>query len=186
MGVTTTRDTIMKRITLLLAALGTVGALTMAAPQGKQVAGPFIYAKKEIPTDPVPVDPLLDPDLKANILFASIQGGGTQELELAAGEQWANRPYLLLGSASGMGPGVSMGSINLGLNPDAYMVMTASQPNSAALQNTFGSLDESGRATARINVPPGMPAMQLHHAYVLFGSHNKVVYASGSVELNIQ
>jgi len=176
----------MKRITLLLAALGTLGALTMAAPRSQKQAGPFIYAEKEIPTDPVPVDPLLDPDLKANILFASIQGGGIQELELGAGEQWANRPYLVLGSASGTGPGLSMGGIDLGLNPDAYMVLTAKSPNSASHQNTFGSLDEAGRASARINVPPGMPAMQLHHAYVLFGSHNKVVYASGSVELNIQ
>lgn len=124
------------------------------------------------------------PDLLANKQFLSILGD-TQELTLNAGSENKNRPYLMLGTMSGTAPGLPLGDLVLGINPDSYTLLTLNAANSSALQNTFGNLDQSGQATARISVPAGLGPVQLHHAYVLLGSHNSVVYVSDSVGLTV-
>lgn len=124
------------------------------------------------------------PDLVANKPFLSILGD-TQELTINAGAEHKNRPYLMLGTMSGTAPGLPLGDLLLGINPDAYTLLTLEAANSSALQNTFGNLDQSGQATARITVPAGLGPVQLHHAYVLLGSHNSVVYTSDSVALTV-
>lgn len=78
--------------------------------------------------------------------------------------------YLLLGSASGVAPGVPLGpGLQLPLNVDGYLVHTARFPNTPPLVGFAGVLDAGGRATAQMTMPGGLaPAgLVLHHASAL-------------------
>ena len=112
----------------------------------------------------------LDLPLAAGTSGISMSAGGSQALTLDAGIQRAGDLYLVLGSLSGITPGISFGNLHLNLNWDAYSTYTYLNPNTAVLSSTFGSLDSLGKANASINLPAGLdPAlvgMQAVHAFV--------------------
>ncbi len=102
----------------------------------------------------------------------ALGAGGAQAMQLGACAQHAGDFYLLLGSATGIEPGVPLGNAVLPLLPDAYLAQTLSQPNSSILQGSLGVLDAWGRGYATFELPPGVPAslagLTLHHAYLVF------------------
>lgn len=102
----------------------------------------------------------------------SVTTGGTQTMSLDAGAAHG-RAYLLLGSFSGIRPGIPLApGVALPLNADAYMMLMFALPNQV-IAGSFGTLDASGKATARFTLPPNVvpppPALGLllHHAYVV-------------------
>jgi hypothetical protein len=78
----------------------------------------------------------------------SIASIGTQRLDLDLGAPFARQFYLLLGSASGIKPGLSVGSVHLPLNLDAYLLFTA------ATSTRCCSSTRSASSTRRASPPP--------------------------------
>ena len=103
----------------------------------------------------------------------SVAAGGTQDLRLLAGSQFAGQPYLVLGSAGGTTPGLPIDGETVPLNPaDPYFSFTLSSPNTAPLGASFASLDALGRGTASFTLPAGaapasLVGIELNHAFVV-------------------
>ncbi len=113
---------------------------------------------------------------------------GTQTLSLDAGAAHANRPYFVLGSATGTRTGVQIGGVKLPLDYDVYSIFTLFHPNSSVLQKSLGLLDASGRGKTLFQVPSGLPSLKgftLFHAYLVADSRLRVVMASNAVPLRL-
>ncbi len=127
--------------------------------------------------------------LSADVATLTASAGGTQTLDLDAGQVSAGMKYFLLGSYTGTEPGLPLGSVVLPLNLDAYLLFTASYPNTPLLSGSLGTLDAAGKATASFNLPAGLPIavdLTLRHAYVLLTTTNEAIFASNQVPLFIQ
>lgn len=116
--------------------------------------------------------------------------GGTQELWLKGGPHQAGKTFLVLGSASGCSPGVSVGGVPVPLNPDSWFFYTARAPNQGILPDSLGQLDATGFQTAHIVIPPGVvPAalvgLTLHHAFVITDAGG-VVSSSNAYPLRLE
>ncbi|PIE25652.1 MAG: hypothetical protein CSA62_00620 [Planctomycetota bacterium] len=77
------------------------------------------------------------------------------ELSMDFGQGMAGTPYLLLGSASGIRPGLRIGGQLIPLQLDAYMQLILAAPGSL-IAKQVGILDASGRAKAKFVVPPSL------------------------------
>jgi len=139
-----------------------------------------------------------DVSLCSDAAAISHTAGGTVTFSLDAGAAHAEEPYLLLGSASGTSPGFSFGGASLPLVPDAFLRTSFSHANAGPFVRTAGRLDEKGRATARLVVPPQWPLVQagatLDHAFAVLrpGSSSglailptRTVFVSDTVELQV-
>ena len=114
---------------------------------------------------------------------------GTQTLTIDAGQRHAGRSYFMLGSVTGTVPGTLFGGVHIPLNIDTWTLAELNFVNSPVLTNFAGNLDASGRATATINVPPGLPSglgFSVHHAYLVYGRTNVPHMASNAVPLFIR
>ena len=115
-----------------------------------------------------------------------ITAGGSQPLSLDAGASMANAAYVLVGSLSGTSPGVTIGSVQVPLNPDFYTDFSLS--GSPQFYTGFlGTLDADGRASATFTLPPGLalPPLQLHHAFVAFDGQGAISRASNAVAVQL-
>jgi hypothetical protein len=112
--------------------------------------------------------------LRSNERQLSLSGNDTQYFELDAGPAHANAPYLLLGSLSGISPGLPLGRCTLPLNPDPYLLFSITAPNTTLLPGGLGVLDAQGKASARFVAIPGLPpsfaGTRIDHAFVTFDS----------------
>jgi hypothetical protein len=84
--------------------------------------------------------------------------GGTMTFDVKLGPAYAAKTYVVLASASGTTPGIYANGNVLPLNLDNVLLFSLDQANTPLLTNTLGSLDALGRATASLNLPPGMLA----------------------------
>jgi len=111
-------------------------------------------------------------DLWSDTHRVSLSKQGKQVLQLDAGPKHAGSGYFVLGSLSGIKPGLTLGGLTLPLQPDLYFLLAASSPNSAMFQGSLGVLDSLGRATCTITALKGLPAAwvgaRADHAYILF------------------
>ena len=118
----------------------------------------------------------------------SLSAGGTHTLTLEGGAANAGSTYVVLGSASGVSPGLAVGGVTLPLNWDGYLAHTLAYPNTAPLSASLGVLDGSGRAQAAFSLPAGSPGvlagLGLQHAYLL-GNAARITFASNPVPLNL-
>jgi hypothetical protein len=109
--------------------------------------------------------------LRANGHRVSLAAGGSVTFTLAAGSAFAGRLYLLIGSLSGISPGINLGPITLPLNFDGYFLATLNNPNAFPLTNSAGTLNGSGGAVASFALPAGFgavpPGTLFDHAYLL-------------------
>ncbi|MFH2000602.1 MAG: SBBP repeat-containing protein [Planctomycetota bacterium] len=128
-----------------------------------------------------------DPDL-STLLFSdldtfSCSQGGIIHFTLTAGEENANRIYLLLISLSGTEPGYLLpgGQATLPLNWDLYTSFCIDLINSTLFCDFLGTLDGSGNGAAQFNAPPlplTLVGQTLHLAYAL---NKPFDFASNSV-----
>lgn len=102
----------------------------------------------------------------------SASAGGTVTYEIVAGSDLMNQSILLLGSASGTSPGMTVGQWNIPLNADAYTNYMLSVPNGEYHTCNWGRLDGLGRRTATLMLPPGQAnsviGTTFDHAVVTF------------------
>lgn len=122
----------------------------------------------------------------------SIATGGTQLMELDAGDTYGGLPYLLLGSISGTTPGHPIDTFTLPLNVDSYLLFTLENANTPPLGSSFGTLGPNGTAGASFTIPQGLSASlagtTAHHAYVvieLLPTLLHVVFASNAVPVTL-
>jgi hypothetical protein len=110
----------------------------------------------------------------------SAAAGGTVQFDVIAGTPFAGKTYIVLASGSGTTPGTSLNGHNLPLNMDAFFDFTIENANTPLLTNTFGTLDALGRATAMLNLPPGVltSAFQSHVACAIVDLATPVVVAT--------
>lgn len=115
---------------------------------------------------------LAAPALYGDVGQVSLSAGGVQTMTLVAGPPHAGLPYLLMGSHSGMSPGIPVDGHLLPLNPDPYWIFTLTSPNQPPLSGSFGALDWQGRASAAFTVPagsnPAFAGIVVYHAYAVF------------------
>ncbi len=122
----------------------------------------------------------------------SVSGGGNVSFDLIAGSAQAGQQYFVLGSISGTTPGFTKTFINVPLNWDAYTDVTLALANTAVLTDTVGVLDGNGRATASLNVTPGLlPASAvgfvLHHAALAVNpGTSTLTWASNPVAISVE
>lgn len=112
--------------------------------------------------------------LTGSVSSVSLAQREQQIFALEAGAAHAGKPYLLLGSLTGTSPGIRLGAVTLPLQPDAYLDLTLSFPNSPLLSQSLGTLDANGRATARFTAIPQIPVSlvgrSFYHAYLTIGN----------------
>jgi uncharacterized protein YciU (UPF0263 family) len=120
----------------------------------------------------------------------SLKQAGSQVLFLSAGTQHAGRFYWMLGSASGVKPGVTLAGTHFPLNPDLYTDMTLALWNTNPPFLRFkGQLDLQGRATAAFNVPANLPPVvdfSLFHAYLVYDAQGFWHMVSNAVSLRLR
>ena len=119
----------------------------------------------------------------------SWQGAGTQNLTIDAGARYAGRQYWMFGSVTGTQPGTPYGGVTIPLNLDTWTLVELSYLNTPTFTNFAGQLDSSGRASASINLPPGLPAalgFTMYHAYVVHNTNLVPFMASNAVTLHLR
>ena len=122
--------------------------------------------------------------LTTNTSTLSVSTGGTQVFSLDAGTEHAARYYWLLGSVTGVRPGISLGGVHFPLNPDFYTDFTIGFPN----QSSRAKLNSNGRGIAFLRVPKGLPLplnLTLHHAYLVYDAQGKWHMVSNPVPLTL-
>ena len=116
----------------------------------------------------------------------SLASGGAQAFELHAGSAFANQAYLLLGSASGTAPPLTVDGVDVPLVADGYFLHLLSKPNTL-ISPSLAALDGGGGAMASLHVPagldPALAGLTLHHAYVVLGAGLQVEFASNATSL---
>ena len=125
--------------------------------------------------------------LRSNLQTLSAGSGGTIDLLLDARATRGNRTYFLLGSLSGVTPGLSLpgGYAILPLNWDPFTDIVLSHLNTTVFTNFRGSLDGQGSAVAQLNAPPLPPSavgLDMFYAYCL---SNPFDFASNHLEIEI-
>jgi hypothetical protein len=113
--------------------------------------------------------------------------GGQADFVLQGGPSRAGRGYLLLASASGSAPGVTVApGVVLPLNPDPVLFWTLDLAVQGLLPGFLGLLDGQGRQRASLAVPPGVVSFlqggTLTFAYALL---DPVDFASNPVPVSI-
>lgn len=86
----------------------------------------------------------------------SVSAGGTANLDLVLGSQYAGSTYLLLGSMSGTSPGLGYMGMTIPLNVDPFLVLTATAINSPVLPNSLGFVPPGGVVHTSFVLPPGV------------------------------
>ena len=107
--------------------------------------------------------------LAASAHLIAVDSGGQSLFSLDAGPANAGLVYFVLGSASGSAPGTPTGAGTVPLNLDWYTYYTLG--GSSELITFNGVLDSTGRAQARVELPPGSSSVltQLSLTYAWVG-----------------
>ncbi|MBI1382421.1 MAG: hypothetical protein GC161_15190 [Planctomycetaceae bacterium] len=94
--------------------------------------------------------------------------GGTVTLQVDAGPTAVGQLHIVVGSLSGVSPGISVGSTTVPLVPDTYFFLTLSA--GSPLTNPIGFLDAQGKASSSLSVGPlsaNFVGLVAQHAAVL-------------------
>jgi len=108
--------------------------------------------------------------LSSDVSSISATTGGTVNFTLDAGATHANRSYVMLGSASGTSPGITLSNgLVFPLNWDLMTNLVIDFLNTPTFQNFMGSLDSNGKAKAVFYATslPGAAGLNLDFAYTL-------------------
>jgi hypothetical protein len=126
-------------------------------------------------------------DLVPSVSTVSVATGGSVQFSLDAGSRRAGKNYWILGCHDSPARGITAGKdITLLLAVDSYFLITLLHPNTF-IAGSAGALDPTGKATATLHLPPGLPAAligsRFYHAYVVFRSN--IDYAATPVPLTL-
>lgn len=114
------------------------------------------------------------PTLSAVVDTVSLTNGPDAEFLLQPGPEHAGSFYAMVGSMTGTAPALPIAgtALELPLVPDLYFDFTLlTLTNGGFLSNSFGVIDEHGRARATFGLPPGLDPQLVgtpfHHAFAL-------------------
>lgn len=118
--------------------------------------------------------PMLDADT-----FTLPEAGGTVNFRLDGGAANSGRGYLILGSVTGVAPGMPLpgGMVTLPLNWDPFTNIVIALVNTPVFSGFMANLDGSGLGTAQMNttaLPPGTAGLVMYFAYGLSGPYDFV------------
>ena len=117
----------------------------------------------------------------------SLAAGGVQIMQLDAGAEQAGRNYWVGGTTSGTSPGFMLAGLRIPVNPDPYFTATVAHANQGFFTNNLGLLDDQGRASVTLALPPGLDpvlaGMVLNHAYVVFDETLGLTHVSNITSL---
>ncbi|MFH2000759.1 MAG: cupredoxin family copper-binding protein [Planctomycetota bacterium] len=101
-----------------------------------------------------------DISLTTDTSTISASSGGMVNFTLDAGPIYANRPYILLGSITGIEPGTPLpgGFATLPLNFDVFTDIVFSLLNTPVCSNFLSTLDNNGASSAVLNTGGPLPA----------------------------
>jgi len=149
------------------------------------IARDFLGALRSLPADPGAVTNRVA--LQSPNAQIGLATGGSQQLMFDA-PALAGASYHVLGSVTGTTPGAVLGGFMLPLNVDSWLVATLQSPNQGVLQNTLGTIDAAGLATATLQLPP-LPAalhgLVLQHCLVALQGAS-IAFVSNPVSLSLQ
>lgn len=128
------------------------------------------------------------PPLVADTYALPESTGGAVNFTLDAGAGNANRYYLIVGSVTGITPGIALpgGMTTLPVNWDPFTSLVIALVNTPAFANFMSQLDGSGKSTAQMNslgpLPPGSWGLSMFFAYCMSKPFD---FASNPVMVNI-
>jgi len=110
--------------------------------------------------------------LGTSTLEVELNPGVFQEMAYVGSAALAGNAYFVLGSLSGVSPGVTTQGVHIPLNIDVYTEVSILFANFAPFIQFQGTLDANGAANPRFEVPAGgLPAsavgVTLHHALLV-------------------
>lgn len=142
------------------------GSLAAVADSAHEVAGAanagtvYVY-------DTTPQLPLLTEVAPYAFPGAFLPSPQVLNLALRAADTSAGDVYFLLASLSGTTPGVVLDGLVLPLNVDNLTLATVNQPNTAALQNTFGTFSTTPLEASAITIPGLLlPGTEINFAFL--------------------
>ena len=125
-------------------------------------------------------------DLHSDYPAIPASTGGQVAFQLDAGPAYAGRSYAMLGSATGMSPGMATFWVHIPLNYDTLFSIRLMSGNSPVFQNFRGTLDGSGQASATLDtlipVDPLLVGSNMWFAFVTMGPLD---YASNALPVQI-
>jgi hypothetical protein len=129
--------------------------------------------------------------LTANLLSLSEFFGGAQHLSINATSTHAAQFFLLLGSSSGISPGITLDGVHVPLNLDAYFTASLTAPNSGLLPISSGLLSASGHGYGTFALPASgagaLAGITLHHAATVWSTSTAALtWASNPVPILIE
>jgi hypothetical protein len=98
----------------------------------------------------------VDRRLWADKASVSASAGGSVTFDIIAGTAFVGMGYVLLASGSGTTPGIPIDGVTIPLVWDGILDFTIQNANTPILVNTAGVLNALGRATATLQLPPGI------------------------------
>jgi hypothetical protein len=129
------------------------------APGVQKLAITVVHATKNVrlwPDLEIQVDPLVE--LHSQRATISASAGGAVPLVINLGPSNAGASYLVLGTSSGTGTGVTIGAYTFPLTFDVFMRQSIHFAGALPFLGTVGALDANGRAQAMYTVLPGQLA----------------------------
>ena len=109
----------------------------------------------------------------------SARAGGTTELDLSMGTEFAGDAYMLVGSLAGTSPGFTLHGFHVPLNIDSYFRYLFRVPAGPYHAGNFGLLDATGSAHATFTVPPGVATAGLEFDHLFLTAHPTRYFLSG-------
>jgi hypothetical protein len=110
-------------------------------------------------------------DFAAQPREISCLAGGTSQLKLNPGPDFAHEDYLILSSLSGTWPGFSQNGIAVPLNPDAWTWCALTLIHTPYMVDFMGQLDGAGYGKAMLMVPgsevPDLLGLVLYFDYLV-------------------
>jgi len=127
-------------------------------------------------------------DLSTDTNSVSIFRGGKAAISIHAGASHSGDLVMMLGSASGSYPGITVSGKKLHLNADSYLSFTLGAPH-AVFFNNLSVLDANGEGGVGFVLPSGLsPALAgtiLHHSCLMIGKGG-LDFANIAVPLEIK
>ena len=114
--------------------------------------------------------------------------GGTVDFDLMAGTPQAGNAYFLLGSISGVSPGIPFFGSTLPLNLDGFLLLTIQAANSGIFVDNLGFVGPAGTVRSSFVLPPAVlpSGLQMHYAAAMLDNVSGLpVKMSNPVELRL-
>ncbi|MFT5288137.1 MAG: hypothetical protein ACI8QS_000165 [Planctomycetota bacterium] len=112
--------------------------------------------------------------------------GGSAQISVNIGPNYAGAKYLVVASASGTSPGVIVSGVDIPLNPDVVTDLSQLFANTAIFQNNVGVLDATGSATVGFDTlgpRPFLAGMTWDWVCVVLDAGNNVVHSTAPTSI---